>query len=561
MDPVYNRVMPHRAARRPRPDKRVKRKHPALIGIGIVCLAGGLRFAGLGQEELWYDEAFSYHMASLPHPLVYILHDYNPPLYYLLLRAWAAVAGFGEFALRSLSALFGTAFVAVVLWAGARLCNRRVAVWAGLFAAVAPLHVYYSQEMRGYALLTVELLVCLTASFLALEERHWKWWALASASALAALYTHYFSLFALAVLPVIFLVSGDSRRDRGQWLRFGTSLSAVGVLYLPWLYLRFVVEGPGAGRTADIGWRSQMWDATHPLLAIPRTVEAFLLAGDSNVRMIFLKQFSRVTCPAGLRYLGMAALAAVAAVVISRHGDTLLGRADITRTKARLAALFLVPLLAMWGISFFVPIYLSGRYDLVAFPGFVLLVGIGLAKLHAGGSVSRAGLALIVVALGTAIAVKLTLYYGAAPSPLQSVTAERLRDAVGQDDTVVFTRVRGVTVLYYLNRLGFDWDRGICRDRSSGKSFTCRILPTSTENTLVFDEDSSRESMRSECRTLLAGVTPGKSMWVVFGGGSVKQGRFLADGVDQTLVDEVLTAGFVPAQVDGVPAVFRFSRP
>ena len=64
--------------------------------------------------------------------------------------------GLSEFALRSLSALFGTLLVLVIYGLGARLFNRTTGLAAAFIAAIAPFQVYYSQEARMYILVALE---------------------------------------------------------------------------------------------------------------------------------------------------------------------------------------------------------------------------------------------------------------------------------------------------------------------------------------------------------------------------------------------------------------------
>jgi hypothetical protein len=54
----------------------------------LVTAAFLLRINQIGEQELWFDESFSYHLATVPNELAHILRvENNPPLYYLLLRA------------------------------------------------------------------------------------------------------------------------------------------------------------------------------------------------------------------------------------------------------------------------------------------------------------------------------------------------------------------------------------------------------------------------------------------------------------------------------------------
>jgi predicted membrane-bound mannosyltransferase len=67
---------------------------------GIVLGALLLRLYHLGVQDLRVDEAFSWHMATTPDGLHALLFRSTPPLHYLPLRLWVALAGEGEAVIR-----------------------------------------------------------------------------------------------------------------------------------------------------------------------------------------------------------------------------------------------------------------------------------------------------------------------------------------------------------------------------------------------------------------------------------------------------------------------------
>ena len=155
----------------------------------------------------------------------------TPYLYYLVAWVWANVAGDGEAALRSLSALFGVATVAAV-WAAAReLVSERAALVAGVLAALNPFLVWYSQEARAYALLALLCAVSFWLFARALarpgDARALAWWALASALAIA---THYFAAF--TVVPEAIALAVLIGRTRAWTLACGF-VGLVAVAHVP----------------------------------------------------------------------------------------------------------------------------------------------------------------------------------------------------------------------------------------------------------------------------------------------------------------------------------------
>src|ERR1044072_6017769 len=96
----------------------------------------------------WIDEGIAVGIAQ--HGLTDIpgllREDGSPPLYYVLLHGWLALAGDGEAAARTLSLLFAAALVPASWWAANAIAGRRAGVAAVAIAATCPLPSYYAQE-------------------------------------------------------------------------------------------------------------------------------------------------------------------------------------------------------------------------------------------------------------------------------------------------------------------------------------------------------------------------------------------------------------------------------
>ncbi|HVG00225.1 MAG TPA: glycosyltransferase family 39 protein, partial [Chloroflexia bacterium] len=172
---------------------------PARLLWGVVLLGGLLRFYGYDRLSLWLDEGYTVMFSRLPWDQVLGLHgayDPHPPLYYALVKLMSSVASEVS-AGRLLSVVAGTLSIPVVYALGRKLFNP----WAGLAASVAlalsPLHVWYSQEARQYAIgfLLVALSYYALLSFY--REPRWSWALLYGASTLASMYIDYSPLYAL----------------------------------------------------------------------------------------------------------------------------------------------------------------------------------------------------------------------------------------------------------------------------------------------------------------------------------------------------------------------------
>jgi mannosyltransferase len=221
------------------------------LDLGVLLLTALVRVWGLGLQPLWMDEAFSHLFATLPLDLAWqamIVDAVHPPLYYLLLRPWLTLAGDSEFALRFLSALAGVLTVALLLRVGRDWLGERAAGWAAFLLALNPLHVWYSQEARMYALLGFLSLAVLAAFWRVLRRRRRGDWAILGVLSALAYVTHYFALY-LPLIEFVFLLATFQRYH--QTLARWAAVQALAVLPLAgWLAALYTI----AGGTFGIGW-------------------------------------------------------------------------------------------------------------------------------------------------------------------------------------------------------------------------------------------------------------------------------------------------------------------
>jgi len=197
--------------------------------VAVAALAAALRWYRIDAQSLWYDEGISAHQLtrSFPEILRAAALDTHPPLYYWTLKAWGDTLGASELGLRSLSAASGLLSVVLTWLIGRRLFGTLAGTLAALLLAVAPLAVYYSQEVRMYAQVTALGLLAVYA-----YVRRWPW--LYALAGLATLYTQYLGAAILIAINIHALVwwRSQSRRERLTWL--GAN-AAIAVGFLPWL--------------------------------------------------------------------------------------------------------------------------------------------------------------------------------------------------------------------------------------------------------------------------------------------------------------------------------------
>jgi len=237
----------------------VSRHRRFILTLLILWLAFGLRLYQIDFQSIWWDEGHSIFVASYPISQIPTLPamDVHPPAYFVLLRLWMAITGSSEFAMRYLSTIFSVLTIAL-LWRFARLVTIRIAnyslmapILASLMAAMSPMYVAYSQEVRSYAMITF---LSLTSTFLLWrllfpnytpDTTKKRITLLLSYIVLTAacLYTHYFTAFLLLfqngvwlvwlLLPTIHQPLAVSRRIF-WWL---TSQVGILLLFIPQLQL------------------------------------------------------------------------------------------------------------------------------------------------------------------------------------------------------------------------------------------------------------------------------------------------------------------------------------
>ena len=302
----------------------------------------------------------------------------NPPLMYLALRAWIAVAGASEFATRYFSAFFGVLCVPLLYRLTREMFATRnpfsprkrvstAALLAAALIAINPYQIWHSQDIRNYTMwpaLSLFALIFLWRWW-RLEIRDWKlkvrnWdlrlgiWNLSFyvLVTLASLYTHYYDTFILVAENIfVFAFALFARR----WETLARWIGAQGVivlLYAPWVLF-------GTNRVTTYGEASGE-SGVSLLDVFSRTLTSFTLSD---------------TVPDDFRaalWLPLA-LALIAILVLLARQDRVLA-----------AFLFLwiaVPTLVQYIVSLGRPLFLERYLNGIA-PAYYLAFAVGLAQIQ-----------------------------------------------------------------------------------------------------------------------------------------------------------------------------------
>ncbi|NDJ86708.1 MAG: hypothetical protein GYB66_12545 [Chloroflexi bacterium] len=177
----------------------------AVLG-GSLVLGLTVRVWELGSTNLWADEILTEYRAEAPllESLDNIIHTIDQtPFYFLMLRVFPVN---NELLLRLPSALLGVAgILAVIIVVNQLWRDRYLALWAGVWLALNPYHIWLSRTARAYALIFLLSLLMSFYFLMLCRDPSRKRWLGFTIISMVAYVTHY-SLLAIPFTQLLFLV-------------------------------------------------------------------------------------------------------------------------------------------------------------------------------------------------------------------------------------------------------------------------------------------------------------------------------------------------------------------
>ena len=233
--------------------------HQKLILLLIILLGLFLRLISINQS-FWLDEAITAKVAhfSPEQILDFLKGDFNPPVYYFIVSLWQNLFQVSEISLRIPSIIFALLTIFLTFKIGQVYLNSQAKL-AVLLLATSPLHIYYSQEARAYAL-TVFLFVLSIWLFLkSLRAR--KFWWLFSLSLLGLLFSHYQVWLALPIFPIWLILSQKEKRTKRENYLYLT-LSFLPILVALLFYWPTLVSQFSLGAKISHPWKAVIGSLT-----------------------------------------------------------------------------------------------------------------------------------------------------------------------------------------------------------------------------------------------------------------------------------------------------------
>lgn len=349
--------------------ERVDKNKSRLLWIAgtasLFLIAYLLRVWNLAGQELSFDEVATVFVArrSLPDILHYVAEATreHPPLYYLGMSVWFQLVGTTEFAVRYPSVLVGLLVVAWGVNQGrAFLGDKQGGVWTGILLALTPASLWAARTGRMYAFVMLLAMMITSAWWRWVERPTPRRGALFIALSVIGAFTHYFLVFLWAAQGLMLLLA--PRKTRGiRWMWLGTIAVAGAALF------SLIILSPGIRKTMVSVLNS------FPVRAL-RIGELQDLLLELTVTHIDPQRLPIAFTALGFLILGWS---------LSWYANHVKGAVLLTWGFVPIAILH------------FIPIQLTKRYILLAFPA--MAIGIAAVFTFVRPHILRFGLASVVI--------------------------------------------------------------------------------------------------------------------------------------------------------------------
>jgi mannosyltransferase len=347
----------------------LQRKNVAICAILFLGLF--LRLININQS-LWLDEAINVVFAQrsnfLEYLLNYLIGDFHPPAHFAILWIWTHIFGYSELAVRLPSVIFGVATI-YITYLIARQYSETVGRISAMLLAVAPLHIYYSQEARPYSLAAFAVTLCSLFFLKFLKSNSFKIRVGFALAAALVLYSDYVSYF---IFPsqIIFLLIHQKKRIS---VYLG-SLVLSFIFFIPWLFI-FPSQLKNGIETSNqvSGWKD--------------------VVGGTNLKeavLLWAKTiFGRITFENKLVYGAiLGATSALNLYILTKS------KKEITKLEYPFLWFIIPPILAFL-FSFIIPVFSYFRFIFIL-PAFYILLSLGVEKISKKMKWAIIGLILII---------------------------------------------------------------------------------------------------------------------------------------------------------------------
>jgi uncharacterized membrane protein len=362
----------------------------------------------------------------------------NGPLYFFVLRGWIALTGTTGHALRFFSLLFGVLCVPLTYVLGRRLFDPLSGILAAVMVAVSPYLIWYSQEVKMYALVSALALLGIYGLRRAVAGRGWRWWVVQVVATSLAFYSHILAALLIPVQVLLFLTWWPQARK--QWVGPIVSLACLTLPYLPLA----VWQAPQVFQIRETGFHRY---------SLGEMAEILVNGWSAGILGRYL--------PWGALLMITLALMGLLGPLYHVFPSPAAARPLRGRSRVALLCWLVMPLLAVWFISLRQPLF-TDRYLIWTAPAFYLLVAVGLVSIAQLGGPGRG---VVVILTGTILAISGFNLSQQAVEPIKSdfrAAAAYVADQYTPGELVIFQIPHGrYTFDYYFPRDDYSWADGL----------------------------------------------------------------------------------------------------
>lgn len=431
-----------------------------LVG-AVVVTAAAIRVYHLMYESFWIDEAITHWFATNYSfwALITRLPIDQPhlPLYYLTLKTAYSVPYVSGETGRILSALFGILLIPAVYYTVRYVSGKYPAFISAVITTIAPLQIYYSQELRMYSLLA--LLVVASYYFLLRwwYERDGRWLAIYGFLAVLFVWTHYYGLLYLsAQLATIWLLARLT--SDSVPVRVTATQTLIAAPPAAVLLLKIILPLDVAGGMAQVGHTS-------------------LLSAGEWAFTVFQKTFMYLPYHGGFNAVNIAFPTLVA--VLTTYS---LAKKLDEEEAVIYGSLFIVPVAGATAATYTVKPILMTRYLIVSAVALYVILSISLVRLERRE---------VRVALATffflAMAIQSFALLNSHQKPGMHEADEYISSFYDDGDVVLVDRTsRKSPILYYFNGGEYDTLFIPAHNYNNGRNYDVAIGPV-TSNARQYD--------------------------------------------------------------------------
>jgi mannosyltransferase len=338
-------------------------KYTLVVLIIILLLGAGLRVYHLGTEDLWYDEVCTITYSQVPWSQInYEPEDFPHYLFnHFVMFFWLKLNQTALFA-RLFSALVGIISIYLIYLFGRYLLNSTVGLLGALFLSLSSYHIYYSQELRAYAL-QLFLILLMVYIFYRTEEKDMP--GLRFIYICITVFTIYLQAFTIFIWLTLAGYSLHNIWHKNEALKMEEWLVTQCIIAVCFIFFLVYLTRP------DIQAYSN-WIPKPTLLDIKNMFELFGIGWLCWLLPKFLRWsiFSISIC-----------LLLLSIFKIERSDRYNTVKVDQSQGLRFIWYLFAFPLMFFLIVSIKKPIFVPYRYPIIILPFFYLLIAYGIYKI------------------------------------------------------------------------------------------------------------------------------------------------------------------------------------